>query len=78
MTPLKACPPPRFVWYAFSGFGEQSRSRKSTSQSLLNAVGTVTVHEDGTYDFLPDENFADAFVVDVNLGETALCRGIRA
>ena len=36
----------------------------------LDGVGTLTVHEDGTYDFLADENFVDAFVVDVNTGET--------
>ena len=36
----------------------------------LDAVGTLTVHEDGTYDFLADENFVGAFVVDVNTGET--------
>ena len=36
----------------------------------LDGVGTLTVHEDGTYDFLAEENFVDAFVADVNTDET--------
>ncbi len=36
----------------------------------LDGVGTLTVREDGSIDFAPDEDFVDAFVADVNTGET--------
>ena len=38
----------------------------------LNGVGTVTVLADGTFDFVPDESYAGAFVADVDLSESPI------
>lgn len=37
---------------------------------VLNAVGTVTVREDGSHVFAPDESFDDAFVAEIDTGTT--------
>ena len=45
--------------------GEIIVSRNTISLSRSHGVGTVIVREDGSYNFAPAENYADALVLDV-------------